>query len=331
MAGEETIALRAPGEHRAERSYMRFYSSWFCPCAQRTWVCLEYLAEAGFLDYNYIAIDPYVPGENGSYTKTPLSLAEKAQKFPDFVAASPRGLVPALADTSSGGENVVNDSLVCCEYLADLYPQAGLMPPSPADRAKVRMFWEHCASQVIPHFYKMLMFKGDQREQARLDFLSGMSIANAKMQAVSPQGGMFLGGNRFSLGDMALGPWMQRIPIVLGPYRGFELPRTEEFARLHQWFSVLNSFPCFARCLVDTERLTLNYIGYADGSATSEVARDWVGVGNKAKGSGSPEDTSKGNSKASVKSADEALWQAAWLPGGWCAQEVRGMGPGAVK
>mmetsp|Transcript_2249 Transcript_2249/g.5005 ORF Transcript_2249/g.5005 Transcript_2249/m.5005 type:complete len:293 (+) Transcript_2249:58-936(+) len=281
MSGERTIEAHAPRDSPCEQSKLRFYCSWFCPCAQRTWVCLEYLSDAGLLDYTYIPINPYVPGENNQDTKTPLSLAEKAEKYPDFVAASPRGLVPALADRSGGGENVVNDSLVCCEYLADLCPQSGLMPPSPVDRAKVRMFWEHCASQVIPHFYKMLMFKSDQREQAKQDLLAGLSFANAKMQAVSPQGGMFLGGNRFSLGDMALGPWMQRIPIVLGAYRGFELPKTEEFERLHQWWEVLRVFPAFQKCLVDEDRLKRNYAGYADGSATSEVARDWVGIGNK--------------------------------------------------
>lgn len=36
------------------------------------------------------------PQEPGGYTKQPLSLVEKARRYPEFMAASPRGLVPAV-------------------------------------------------------------------------------------------------------------------------------------------------------------------------------------------------------------------------------------------
>lgn len=53
----------------------------------------------------------------------------------DFLAASPRAEVPALID----GEVSIFDSTVILEYLEDAYPEHRLLPPSPADRARVRM------------------------------------------------------------------------------------------------------------------------------------------------------------------------------------------------
>jgi glutathione S-transferase len=60
----------------------------------------------------------------------------QARRYPEFVAASPRGLVPALVHDGMH----VNDSMVCCEYLADISIPASqlLMPADAASRAKVR-------------------------------------------------------------------------------------------------------------------------------------------------------------------------------------------------
>lgn len=40
-----------------------------------------------------VQVDPQEPG---GYTKQPLPLEEKARRYPEFVEASPRGLVPAV-------------------------------------------------------------------------------------------------------------------------------------------------------------------------------------------------------------------------------------------
>ncbi|MDZ7827801.1 MAG: glutathione S-transferase family protein [Gammaproteobacteria bacterium] len=52
-----------------------------------------------------------------------------------FVAANPRGEVPALID----GDTAVFDSTVILEYIEDRWPQPALLPASAADRARVRM------------------------------------------------------------------------------------------------------------------------------------------------------------------------------------------------
>ncbi|MFQ5699482.1 MAG: glutathione S-transferase family protein [Myxococcota bacterium] len=54
----------------------------------------------------------------------------------EFASASPRGEVPALVDADG---TRVFDSSVILEYIEDRWPDPPLLPPAPADRARVRM------------------------------------------------------------------------------------------------------------------------------------------------------------------------------------------------
>ena len=89
--GESTLKERSKANDNPD---FTLYSSWFCPFAQRAWIAAE---ESG-ANYQWIEINPYYvdPKKPGGYTKKAMTLAEKKEKFPDYVAASPRGLVPAL-------------------------------------------------------------------------------------------------------------------------------------------------------------------------------------------------------------------------------------------
>ncbi|MGB3288873.1 MAG: glutathione S-transferase N-terminal domain-containing protein [Burkholderiaceae bacterium] len=55
-------------------------------------------------------------------------------KQPPFLALNPLGAVPVLVD----GDLVLTQSVAILEYLAELNPQAGLMPDTPRGRAEVR-------------------------------------------------------------------------------------------------------------------------------------------------------------------------------------------------
>lgn len=111
---------------------VQLYCSWFCPFAQRAWIAVE---EKG-VDYQYCEVNPYEvnPDEPGGYTKRQLPLAEKAAvNGAAFIAASPRGLVPAL---SHGGKPVW-ESLPLVEYVDEAFEGAAMMPTDPHERALV--------------------------------------------------------------------------------------------------------------------------------------------------------------------------------------------------
>jgi glutathione S-transferase len=269
--GEATIAARSA----TPDAQLLLFSSWFCPYAQRSWAHLEELVELGVVTYKWVEVDPYASPDS----KQPLSLDAKRSKYPGFVDASPRGLVPAINHLGF----CVNDSQVICEYLCDAF-QGSLLPADVHDikaKAEVRMFWEHVNSQVLPFFYKLLMTKDaaqteegrrSGRQEAADMLLAGLRVANTMMCASSDDGS-FLGGSRYSLADLALAPWWYRFPSVLRTYRGFEVPETPDYQRLHNWWSKVKEWPAFKRTLVSPDRLIHNYKEYADGTANSEVAR----------------------------------------------------------
>lgn len=254
----------APTELEAERNTL--FASWFCPYVQRVWIALE---EKG-IPFSYVEINPYEDAvEPGSYTKISLSLDEKRRRYPNFVAASPRGLVPALSCSGDAGVTVC-DSAVMLEFIEENWPTTPpLLPEKPAERAHVRFWCVFAAEKIIPFYYRMLMAKDTTgRDAAKAQILAGLT---QWAQACDDSGPYFL-GSRFSNADLWLFPWYERLVTVGAAYRGFEEPRTPEFERLDVWFRAVRARPAVARTLADREQLVLNYSGYADSSATSDVA-----------------------------------------------------------
>jgi hypothetical protein len=60
---------------------------------------------------------------------------------------------------------------------------------------------------------------------------------------------------------------------VLREYRAFHVPQEQKYARLHQRWAVVSRREAFVATRVADDRLVANYSGYANNSATSEVAR----------------------------------------------------------
>eukprot|EP01124_Arcella_intermedia_P008145 TRINITY_DN15094_c0_g1_i1.p1 TRINITY_DN15094_c0_g1~~TRINITY_DN15094_c0_g1_i1.p1 ORF type:complete len:250 (-),score=59.68 TRINITY_DN15094_c0_g1_i1:55-804(-) len=236
-----------------------FYCSWFCPYAQRVWMCLEYKG----LSYEYIEIDPYKPNQGSQATKISKTIQEKSEEFPDFVKVSPLGLVPALNDHGHG----ICDSLVCLEYLDEAYPQHPILPKDPVSRARSRFLVNFANEKLISYFYKVLLCQ-DPREQ---ETLKATLLSNlTQFQGFLPPEGPFLQGSQFSYLDIALLPWWQRL-YVLEHYRAFRVPR-ESHQRLHSWYQACTQLEAFKKTIADTEKLLQTYWGYANNTATSDVA-----------------------------------------------------------
>ena len=79
-------------------------------------------------------------------------------KAPDYLAINPMGKVPAVV---RGGQ-VVTECAAICTWLADAYPEAGLMP---ADRAA---------------FYRWMFFGAGPLEQAVVDRALGVTVPEDK-------------------------------------------------------------------------------------------------------------------------------------------------------
>ncbi|MFT0548224.1 glutathione S-transferase family protein [Allopusillimonas ginsengisoli] len=73
-----------------------------------------------------------------------IKMSRDEIKQPEFLAKNPMGSVPVLED----GDFTLTQSAAVLEYLAELNPEAGLLPDSIRDRAEVRRWLGVCNSDI---------------------------------------------------------------------------------------------------------------------------------------------------------------------------------------
>lgn len=80
------------------------------------------------------------------YETVPVDLLEKEQKAPQHLARNPQGLVPVLEIDGLR----LTQSLAIIEYQDETRPGSGLLPPDPAERARVRALAQVIAADIHP-------------------------------------------------------------------------------------------------------------------------------------------------------------------------------------
>jgi glutathione S-transferase len=244
------------------------FSSWFCPFAQRAWITAE---ETG-INYLWKEINPYyVDSEQpGGYTKKSMTLDEKKTKYPDFIASSPRGLVPAIKHKDIS----LWESLPVAEYIDAIRGAKLMNRQDPCEAARQHIWCNHCTDRIQKKYYQALVAQEKQTEEAALkEFFSECRMLANAMRDDGP----FFNGKEFSMVDIALAPFWQRILIVGGHYMGLKLP-TEDlaFQRLETWWQAVRSRPSVAATIVCDARLIASYSDYSKGVATSDAARNYI-------------------------------------------------------
>ena len=178
------------------------------------------------------------------------------------------------ADPSSDGkvpvlqhdDFVLTESLHCADYVAALAPaDRQLLPAAPHERARTGLFME-AVSKYVPAFYALLM-KQDPAEQAaaRAALLAAMQSLAAHFARL---GGPFVLGQRVSLGDLMLFPFVERL-CVLTHYRAFSLEEVAaadaSLAPLVSWRDAMLQLPCVKATLQPPAFFVEAYAAYASG------------------------------------------------------------------
>ena len=250
--GEETIAV-----HEKQKSCGRlFYSTWFCPYAQRAWIALEFKQ----VPYEWRECILY---EGSPSAKLILSLEEKSKRTPGFIECSPRGLVPAVQMP----DFFVNDSLPVIEFFEDSILAHPLLPSSASERAKIRMGIALWNELVVGKFYSLLLSPSEDWEAGKTKLYAGLDAVMAMFTSEGP----FFSSFGFSLFECACLPWMQRTLVTLPTYRNFTLC-PKKYSRLHEWYAAALKVPAFANTVVDESRLIESYAGYASNAADTNAA-----------------------------------------------------------
>lgn len=198
-----------------------------------------------------------------------VDLGTKENLKPDFLRFNPKGLVPVLVDNGT----VVSDSTVILEYIEDRWPDRSLRPAVPFERALMRRWmkhvdevlhpawpgiawpilvrpkWQQMPADDIEHMLAALIDPRRRERQRRL-FSLGLSAPDAAesiavltatckdMEAVLDTG-KWLGGDTFSLADIALLPYFVALD-VFGLSSLFS-----QFVGVQRWYEAACARPCF--------------------------------------------------------------------------------------
>ncbi|KAI9439575.1 glutathione S-transferase [Lactarius indigo] len=176
---------------------------------------------------------------------------------PEWYASrvNPVGQVPALVygSSKSDPENPspesarITESLVLLEFVADLYPDSGLLPKDPVERARVRFFIDAVSTKILPPFLAFL-YRGEAPD--------AFIAAVADVQELLPPTAQFAVGDHFTIADAAIAPFLGRWELYfrndLGKFEegaGLrvyeELFRSERFRRFQKYFANITSRESF--------------------------------------------------------------------------------------
>ena len=134
-----------------------------------------------------------------------------ANGHPKFKEISPTGRVPVLHH----GDVRVWESLAIIEYVAELFPQAGLWPEDPAERAVARSY----SMEMLSGFRDLrgACPMNIRREKRAINLPAGVMadverIETIWREAVARSGGPFLFG-RFTAADAMFAPVVNRFEV----------------------------------------------------------------------------------------------------------------------
>lgn len=246
-----------------------------------------------------MTLELYHHGSSACAAKVRFALAEKQlpwqsryvdilkgeQFAPDFLALNPKAVVPVLVHDGA----VIAESTVICEYLEETFPANALYPPTPLERAHVRL-WTKAVDEelhpacsaityVVSHRHTILRNGAGSFE----DFLArganeGRAARTLKWQWI--QHGLdapgaadkirlydaylhkmehalansdWLVARRFTMADVAMAPYVNRL-ASLAMERLWEHGR---LPRVERWFGRVRARPTFRPAFVDWLPTTL--------------------------------------------------------------------------
>jgi glutathione S-transferase len=154
----------------------------------------------------------------------------------------------------------IPESLVLLEFVADLYPESGLLPKDPVERARVRLFIDVISNKLFAPYMAFFI-----RGEAPDDFIAAI----AEVQELLSSSG-FAVGDHFTIADAALAPFLGRWELLLrhdvgkfaegtGPRVHAVLFQSERFSRLQKYVANISSRQSFKNSF-DPVRLSLKWI-----------------------------------------------------------------------
>ncbi|KAJ6119906.1 hypothetical protein N7523_004186 [Penicillium sp. IBT 18751x] len=195
------------------------YTNRGCPWAHRAHIALK---ETG-LDYEEVTIDLNTPRE------------------PWYLEVNPRGLVPSL----SYNGNIITESGIVAQFIADAHPSHLLPPSGPAEnalyRARVAFFVDAFFSKVVPYLFTSIKSASEEERDAAAEELVAAAVKEIEPLLADTEGkGPFFGGSdKLTLAEVQTGSFLLRILGFSKPEHGLvsaKLPALlEKSPRFKRW------------------------------------------------------------------------------------------------
>jgi len=219
-----------------------------------------------------------------------LDLRRGDQFDADYLKLNPGAVVPTLVD----GDAVIIESSVIMQYLEDLQPEPTLLPETPLDRARMRLWLKriddptHPACGVLTHataFRQSFLAKSPEEQKAHFAKMPDPA-RRARQEAVYREGldapivagavrthdkllvdmeaalaaAPWLAGSRYSLADAAATPYVNRLSNL-----GLLDVWAESCPRVLDWFARVRERPSFKAAVTDyfTEKDAAHLAGIA--------------------------------------------------------------------
>ncbi len=139
---------------------------------------------------------------NATYDYQRVWMTKGDGQKPEFKAVNPAGKIPVLQD----GTLTLTESVAIMFYVADKFPQAGLIPSDPAARAEMYRWTFFAVSEIEPHLWAIAQHRFALPEDKRVPALEPTATwqlsralrAIEKRLADTP----FMAGDVFSLADI---------------------------------------------------------------------------------------------------------------------------------
>ena len=168
------------------------------------------------------------------YERVLTDISKGAQKTPEYLAINPMGKVPALRH----GDVIVTETAAICAYLADVFPQAGLAPPSgdPLRGPYYRWLFFAAGPVEAAASNRMLGFAVPQERERMIGYGNYAAVIDTLDDAISR--GDYLVGGRFSAAD-----------VYVGSHIGFgmQFGTIEKRPAFERYWSVLSARPAALR------------------------------------------------------------------------------------
>jgi glutathione S-transferase len=148
-----------------------------------------------------------------------VDLAAGAHRRPEFLAINPAGKLPVLVD----GDRVLTESVAIVLYLAEKYPERGLIPRDLEERAQLYRWLLFAATELEQPLWRIARHTSLYPEPRRLPGDVALAreefVAMAALLETHMQGRQYVVGERVTVADLVLAytlDWANEVQLLDG-------------------------------------------------------------------------------------------------------------------